>query len=268
MDTEIILSSRQNPRIRYFRSLHDRKTSEREGVLTVEGVRLCEEAFKSGYLPRLLIYTNSKKALVSEWSERFAFSENTEKIIVTEELMAYAMSTVNPQGVAAVVDAPDLLGPIPVMGMDLYLITDGVSDPGNLGTMIRTADAFAFSAVILSNDSVDPFNEKAIRASMGSCFHVPIIRAGSIADICLIIKRMGVKLIASHLDGDSVEDNRISFPAALVIGNEARGIGDECLRECDIIVKIPMPGSAESLNAASACSILSYVLAKARERSI
>jgi len=134
--------------------------------------------------------------------------------------------------------------------------------------MIRTADAFAFSAVILSNNSVDPFNDKAIRASMGSCFHVPIIRAGSTADICLIIKRMGVQLIASHLDGNSIEDTRISFPAALVIGNEAWGISDECLRECDTIVKIPMPGSAESLNAASACSILSYVLTKTKEQGI
>ena len=264
MDDEVILSSRQNPRMKYFRSLHDRKTAQREGVVVVEGVRLCEEAFGSGLVPLMLVYTINRKALVSEWSERFAFPDRTERIAVSVELMDQALLTVNPQGVAAVVVAPKQIGSIPVHGDDLYLVADGISDPGNLGTMIRTADALAFSAVILSEDSVDPFNEKAIRASMGSCFHVPIVRSGSIGEICLIIKRMGVQLIASHLSGETVETARFRFPAALVIGNEARGIGEECRRECDIMVKIPMPGAAESLNAASACAILSYILARTK----
>ncbi len=267
MDEETVITSRQNPRIKYFCSLRDRKTAQKEGVVRIEGVRLCEEALRSGLLPRMLIYTPNCQALVPEWSERFALPESTERILVSEDLMEKISSTVNPQGISAVVEAPDLNGPIPADSRALYLVADGVSDPGNLGTMIRTADAFAFTAVILSADCVDPYNEKAIRASMGSCFHVPIIRAGSIGDLCLLIKKMGVQLVASHLSGDPPDSSRFRYPAAIVVGNEARGIGEECIRECDMMIKIPMPGAAESLNAASACAILSYILDQGRSEA-
>jgi TrmH family RNA methyltransferase len=264
VNDEVIITSRQNPRIKYFHSLHDRRTAQQEGVVLIEGVRLCEEALQSGLMPRMFIYTTNCQALAPEWSERFALPASTEWILVSGDLMEKISSTVNPQGIAAVVEAPDVSGPIPTSGQALYLVADGISDPGNLGTMIRTADAFAFSAVILSPDCVDPFNEKAIRASMGSCFHVPIIRAGTMGEICLLIKRMGVQLIASHLSGDPPESSLFRYPAALVIGNEARGVSEDCVRECDMMVKIPMPGAAESLNAASACAILSFVLAQGR----
>ena len=264
MSDEVIVTSRQNPRVKYFHSLHDRRTAQRESVVLVEGVRLCEEALQSGLLPRMLIYTHNCQALALEWGERFSLPEQKEQIKVSDDLMEKISSTVNPQGIAAVLEAPDTSGAIPFQKNALYLVADAISDPGNLGTMIRTADAFAFSAVILSSDCVDPFNEKAIRSSMGSCFHVPIVRGGTMGEICLLIKRMGVQLIASHLSGNEVETARFRFPAALVIGNEARGISEECKRECDIMVKIPMPGAAESLNAASACAILSYILAQDR----
>ncbi|MBN1891547.1 MAG: RNA methyltransferase [Clostridiales bacterium] len=267
MSEEVALTSRQNPRIKYFRSLHDRKKAQREGVLLVEGVRLLEEALQSGLVPQMLIFTKNRQSLALEWSERFSFSKKAKMLLVSDELMKKTVSTLHPQGIAAVVAAPETAGSIPASGNDLYLISDGVSDPGNMGTMIRTADAFAFSAVILSSDSVDPFNEKAIRASMGSCFHIPIIRLGSIGEICLIIKRMGVQLIASHLSGRSLSSVGFRFPAGLVVGNEARGISRECLDQCDMMVKIPMPGAAESLNAASAHAILSYLLRREEEKT-
>lgn len=267
MNEEAVLTSRQNPRIKYFRSLHDRQKARREGVLLVEGVRLLEEALRSGLVPRMLIFTGNRQSLALEWSERFAFAGKAEMLLVSDELMEKSVSTLHPQGIAAVIEAPKTSGSVPASGNDLYLISDGVSDPGNMGTMIRTADAFAFSAVILSSDSVDPFNEKAIRASMGSCFHIPIIRLGSIGEICLIIKRMGVQLIASHLAGRPVSSAEFRFPVGLVIGNEARGISRECLDQCDMMVKIPMPGAAESLNAASAHAILSYLLRRDEEKS-
>jgi TrmH family RNA methyltransferase len=261
---DIFITSRTNPRLRYIRSLHDRKTADHEGVVFVEGVRLCEDAFQSGLTPEILIFSENMRTLASEWCKRFDFSSEIERIMIPEEFIAKMMSTVHPQGIAAVIHAPDLNDVIPLTGKDLYFVLEGISDPGNLGTIIRTADAFAFSAVILTGDTVDPFNEKVLRASMGSCFHVPICRFSSISEICLKLKSMGVQLIASHLSGTDVNDMEVSYPAALFVGNEARGLSEECTQKCDIIVKIPMPGDAESLNAASAASIIAYSLSSGR----
>lgn len=265
---ETYITSRHNPRIKFFRLLHDRKTARREGIVLVEGVRLCNEAFLSGMIPRMLVYVKDRQTLALEWSGRFAFPEDTEMLCVSEDIMEHAFMTVHPQGIAAVIEAPDFSRTLPFSENALYMVSDGISDPGNLGTIIRTADAFHFSAVILSDDTVDPFNEKAIRASMGSCFHVPIVLLDSIGEINLKIKGMGVQLIASRLDGDSIEDVQFSFPAALVVGNEARGVSDELNKMCDLTVKIPMPGAAESLNAASAFAILAYVLDQKRSESL
>ena len=142
----------------------------------------------------------------------------------------------------------------------MYLVCEDTSDPGNLGTMIRMADAFDFSAVILTDGTVYPFNEKAIRSSMGSCFHIPIVFYKTIEEICFHLNKMGVQLIASHLSGELLPAVAFTFPCAVFIGNESRGLTDTCRELCDISVKIPMTGRAESLNASHAASILGYVI--------
>ena len=126
--------------------------------------------------------------------------------------------------------------------------------------MIRMADAFAFTAVILTKGTVDPFNEKVLRASMGSCFHIPIVFFPTISAICEKLRESGVQLIGTHLNGEPLPSAVINMPAAVFIGNEARGLSKECSDLCDVRVKIPMPGHAESLNASSAASILGYEL--------
>jgi len=254
------ITSRDNPQYRYVRSLHDRKVAEREGVVFLEGVRLCEDALLSRLDPLLILFSRDRQALVADWCERFSVSEEVQLVSMPTALFERLGSTQNPQGVAIVVKSPLLSGDIPSRGRDIYLVCEETSDPGNLGTMIRMADAFDFSAVLLAAGTVDPFNEKVIRASMGSCFHIPIIRFQTIDEICLHLKEMGVKLIASHLNGQLLPEVTCSFPCALFIGNEARGLSDSCADMCDLLVKIPMPGKAESLNASSAASILGYVI--------
>lgn len=256
--------SKDNEQYRYVKSLHDRKTAEREGVVFLEGVRLCEDALISGLNPLMVLFSDEKQALVANWCERFSFPENTLMLSMPEVLFCRLGSTKNPQGVALVVQSPLLSGIIPARGNDLYLVCEGTADPGNLGTMIRMADAFDFTAVLVTAGTVDPFNEKVLRASMGSCFHIPIAVYDSIDEICSELRKNGVQLIASHLKGEPLPEAVFSFPSALLIGNEARGLTDACSGRCDILVKIPMPGKAESLNAASAASILGYVLSSRR----
>jgi TrmH family RNA methyltransferase len=255
-----VISSRENRQFRYVKSLHSRKTAEQDGVVFLEGMRLCEDALLSGLKPVMILFSDTKKALASDWCERFSVPSDTEFLSMTQDLFERLAGTENPQGVAMLVKSPLLEQEIPVRGNDLYLVCEGTSDPGNLGTMIRMADAFAFTAVILTEGTVDPFNEKVLRASMGSCFHIPIVSFPTISAICENLRINGVQLIGTHLNGEPLPSAEISFPAAVFIGNEARGLSQECADLCDVLVKIPMPGHAESLNAASAASILGYEL--------
>jgi len=254
------ITSKDNTQYRYVRSLHDRRNAQRDGVVFLEGVRLCEDALLSGLDPVMILFTSEKEALVADWCGRFLIPENVQLLSMPSSLFDKLGSTKNPQGVALIVSSPKQPGEIPVQGNDLYLVCEETSDPGNLGTMIRMADAFAFSAVILTAGTVDPFNEKAIRSSMGSCFHIPILIFENINEICIQMKKIDVQLIASHLKGKSLSTTVCTFPCAVFIGNEARGLTEECIELCDLLVKIPMPGKAESLNASSAASILGYVL--------
>ena len=260
-----VITSKDNPQYRYVKSLHERKRAEHEGVVFLEGVRLCEDALISGLEPVQILFSEDKQALVANWCERFALPENTPLYSLPEQLFARLGSTQTPQGVAIVVKSPLLSGELPVEENAMYLVCEGTSDPGNMGTMIRMADAFAFTAVLITEGTVDPFNEKAIRASMGSCFHIPIALFPSAEQLCSYLREKGVQLIASHLKGMALPEAEFSFPAALFIGNEARGLTEACAEACDMLVKIPMPGRAESLNASSAASILGYVLSSQRK---
>jgi len=260
------ITSKDNIQFRYVRSLHDRKNAEREGVVFLEGVRLCEDALLSGLKPIMVLFSSEKEALAAIWRERFSFSDEVQLFSMPAALFARLGSTKNPQGVALVVKSPIHLGELPQRGNDLYLVCEETSDPGNLGTMIRMADAFDFTAVLLTSGSVDPFNEKAIRSSMGSCFHIPVMLFKTIDEICFELRNNGVQLVASHLKGMSLPAAAYTFPCAIFIGNEARGLTDTCTDLCDLLVRIPMPGKAESLNASSAASILGYVISSQRQK--
>lgn len=260
------ITSKENTQYRYVRSLHDRKNAQRDGVVFLEGVRLCEDALVSGLKPIMILFSSEKEALVADWCGRFTFSDDVQLLSMPAVLFDKLGSTKNPQGVALVIKSPLAAGEIPERGKDIYLVCEETADPGNLGTMIRIADAFDFTAVLIVGGTVDPFNEKVIRSSMGSCFHIPIIFYKTIEEICFQFKKMGVQLIASHLKGESLPTVACTFPCALFIGNEARGLSDTCTNLCDLLVKIPMPGKAESLNASSAASILAYVVSNQRNQ--
>jgi len=254
------ISGKDNPIYRFVKSLHDNRTAAKEGLLFLEGIRLCEDALSHGYTPVYILCSTDEKALAHSWSERFCVPEDTVLVSMPEHLFAKLGSTNHPQGIAIVIKMPVSPEILPVQGRDMYLLCENTSDPGNLGTMIRTADAFGFSAVLITSGTVDPFNEKVIRASMGSCFHIPIMRFETIRDACLHLKEFGVELIASHLDGEPLPGATFRYPVAVVVGNEAHGLSDECSAMCDRKIKIPMPGHAESLNASVAFSIFGYAL--------
>ena len=264
----ISLSGKDNPRVKELVRLR----KERGNKVFIEGTRLCEDALESGVAVDRLIFTEDRKELVSGWYGLFeCLNDGCEFMLVTDDVFRKISSTVNPQGVAMVVLEPDIYDqeilalPSDGSGKDVYLAAEAVQDPGNLGTMIRTADAFAFSAVILLPGTCDPFSDKVLRASMGSVWHIPIVKCNNKDDLFVYLNEHGISSYAMHLNGVELDEGDLSLPAAYFIGNEGKGLSEETSSRCDKLLKIPMPGKAESLNAAAAASIMGYVFSRKRD---
>jgi TrmH family RNA methyltransferase len=250
-----MITSLANPKIKAARALHQRKARYRERQFLIEGVRLTEDALRAGIVPALVFYTvamtESERCAALLESLRAAGAPVEE---VSEALMPAITDTVTPQGIAAIV--PFVERP-PSPDSDLVLVVDGLSDPGNLGTLLRTAEAAGLGQVILAPRTVDVYSPKVVRAAMGAHFHLALTVARTWADV------------AGALAGFPtwVADVQAAFPyyavdwtgrAALIVGSEAHGPGDDARRLATGTVGIPMPGPAESLNAAVAAAIILF----------
>ncbi len=259
-----LITSRDNPKIRLFASMHDRRKASREGLVYIEGMRLCEDALRSGVIPVNWICIESRFDMCERWREEFAIESPL--TVTNESCFSKISSTVNPQGVAMLVREPESEDGFPQRedGKDIFVVLENLQDPGNMGTIIRMADAFDFNAVIMTEGCVDPYNEKVLRSSMGSVWHIPLIRRSSSEEVISELKSRGVSCMAADLKGDTLDTSVIELPAAYFIGNEGSGLKDSTSVACDKKVKIPMPGKAESLNAASAASIIGFVLSSKR----
>lgn len=259
-----IIKSKDNPKVKRYALLHDRRKASKESLVFIEGVRLCEDALLSGIRPMSVAFSENRADLLSSWEKEYDLQ--CEKLIMTQECFGKICSTVNPQGVAMLVRMPDLNGDIPVRGhgKDLYVVLEDLQDPGNLGTIIRMADAFDMTAVIMTGNTADPFNEKVLRASMGSVWHIPLITVKDASDALTFFSRNGIMTVATALDGAPLEKAPLHLPAAFFVGNEGAGMKAETIASCDVKVRIRMDGKAESLNAASAASITGYILASLR----
>lgn len=256
-----LIRSKDNNQIKYFALMHDRKKASKEGVIFIEGVRLCEDAIISGVIPEKIVCTEDRLDTVKSWE--MLNSTDVQVTLTTKECFAKIASTVNPQGVAMIVREPEVKATIPSRGdKDVFVVLEEIQDPGNLGTIIRMADAFDFTAVIITEGTVDPYNEKVLRSSMGSIWHIPVIKFKNSDEIITTLKARGVSLIATDLNGKLLDEKNLTLPAAYFIGNEGNGLRNETSDACDCKIKIPMPGKAESLNAASAASIVGFVLSR------
>ncbi|MCL5056836.1 MAG: RNA methyltransferase [Actinobacteria bacterium] len=271
MDT---VTSSQNPFIKYLGKLKNRRFREREGKFLIEGARFVEEALKSGWPVESLICSgdfqeSGRWAGIAAAAQRLAIRV----IPVTGKLMKELASTETPQGVMALCGmkswrVEDILNGRPGRGEGrntLVVVADGVSDPGNLGTIIRSADAFGADGAVLTRGTVDPYNSKALRSTMGSVFHIPVVGGADPAEIYRGLSDKGVALLVGVPEGGvPVSRLDLSGPLALVVGSEAEGPSRELHSLPHEKATIPMPGGAESLNAAVAASIMLYEAARQR----
>jgi TrmH family RNA methyltransferase len=251
------IESRQNGRVKELRAALARTGRSPEGLVAIEGEHLVQEALRS----RLRFAT---VFLREGYSPAYELPD-VEHLLLSADVFASAVSTEEPQGIAALVHAPtfsaDALFPA---ATPLVLVLAGLQDPGNVGTLIRSAEAFGASGVLLLPGTASPWNPKALRASAGSAFRVPMLTIAE-ADALSLLHDKGVPALAAVVHGGvPVAEARLAEPAALLIGNEGAGLSPALLAAADRRITIPTPGPVESLNAAIAGSLLLYEAAKQR----
>ncbi len=258
------IQSSQNNTIKEIKALHLKKNRDAGGLYFVEGIRFVSEAVDNGQ--------DIIKAIVSEKLESLnGGKELLERIegvcrdisLVPEKLFAEVSDTQSPQGILAVLEKRDFSLREVISAGKSAVVLDSLQDPGNVGTIIRTADAAGISAVLMTKGCVDLYSPKVLRSTMGSVFHMPIFEGLNIAETIELLKNAGYRVIASHLDGrNNYYDEELTGRSAIIVGNEANGISDETSALADRLVKIPMPGKAESLNASVAASIMIYEIVR------
>lgn len=238
--------------------LHRHTGRRRAARFLAEGPNLVEAALRRGLVSEVFATEIA--------AQRFAELLAGAPVEVVTEKAAKALSdTVTPVGLVAVCTMPDTsLDNVLAGGPRLVAVPVGISEPGNAGTLIRVADAMGADAVVLAGDSVDPYNGKCLRASAGSIFAIPVISDPDAVAVLTQLKRAGLQVLATRLDGEvSLDDVDLSAPTAWLFGPEAHGLPPDVAELATAGVRIPMPGSAESLNVASAAAICLYQSARA-----
>lgn len=251
-----ILYSKDNSTIIDIKKLKEKKHRTAENKFLVEGFRFVIEALESDFLVPLVFISEGQIAKCEKFNIYDKIQSCTEVVYVKDSLFNTLVATDTPQGIGAIVINKH--HKVEKESVGLYLLVDGVQDPGNLGTIIRTADAAGALGVILLKGTVDPYNEKTLRSTMGSIFHIPIIMCDQL-DIINSLIDSGFKLVVSSLEAENnFFQERLSGKIIMTVGNEGYGVSKEIQLMADIRVKIPMPGKAESLNVAIASSIMIY----------
>lgn len=241
-----MITSVKNQQIKTWAKLKQRKYRKEQGLFIVEGEHLVEEALKSDWeLETIVIKEN--------FEPNFDLSNHLVEAI-SDHVFAHLSETKTPQGILAIVKMREE----EEYKKNRLLILDAVQDPGNLGTMIRTADAAGFDAIILGGGTVDLYNDKVIRASQGSIFHIPIIEL-SLETAVDQLKESGVSICASTLER-AVPVQTIEWPeqVGLIVGNEGSGVNQTLIEKSDLLVHIPIYGKAESLNVSIAAGVMMY----------
>jgi TrmH family RNA methyltransferase len=261
------VASRQNPLVRDLRRAFARGETTADGSCAIESVRLMEEAIRSGLRFRAVFFRQSSLAVADRLLPQIA--AQVETVLLPNEIFDSAVATETPQGVAALAKVrsftlDDVLRPY----QPLVLVLNGIQDPGNLGTMLRSAEAFGASGVLLGEGTVSQFNSKAVRASAGSLFRLPVLGV-KLEEVIPGLRAAGVRLVATSSHGGTPADQaNLASPLAFFIGKEGSGLPRDLISQMDDTVVVPHLGQVESLNAAVAASVLLYEAARQRRVGI
>ncbi len=265
-----MLENPRSPRVRAVAKLTKRSARQETGLFLLEGPQAAREAL--AFRPDTLVELFATPTAMERHQDirEAARDADLEVVFTTEAVLDAMADTVTPQGIVAVArQSPTSLKDVFAASPSLIAICEEVRDPGNLGTIIRAADAAGADAVVLTGRTVDPYNPKVVRATTGSLFHLPVAVG---ADLSITIERAhaaGLQVIAADIGGEDFLARRdvLAEPTAWLFGNEARGLEDDALRLVDVSLRLPIYGRAESLNLATAASVCLYETAFAQRGS-
>ncbi|MBH1998234.1 MAG: RNA methyltransferase [Sphingomonadaceae bacterium] len=261
-----------NPLVKRVRSLREKKFRKMEGLFLAEGLRILTEAREEGVLPEMLFHAGSTHPLAVELIAAMEAAGGEaagyDVIETTPDILSKISGKDNAQAVVGVYR--DRLAPLPQLDRtkaDIWIVAQSLRDPGNLGTILRTGDAVGAGGLILIDDCVDPFSVESVRASMGALFTQSITQARWPEFMTWLRagpgELIGTSLKASH----DYQEPRYASPSFLLVGNEAQGLPEAYEAECDLLVKMPMLGKADSLNAAVATAVMAYELLNQKRKA-
>ena len=246
------IESKNNNLFKEIKKLKEKKHRIKSNKYLIEGLRFVEEAIKSKVSIDSIIFTESFKEKNPDLFLKI--NENIKLIQMNEALLKQLCSTENPQGIVGVINMQNK----ELKSGELVVLVDKVQDPGNMGTIIRTAHAAGAAGIVMTKGTVDIYNDKTLRSTMGSIFYIPIVEDDSL-DFVKSLNKEGYKLVVSSIQGkNNFFEENLQGKDMIAVGNEGNGVSDEVYDIADIKVKIPMPGEAESLNVAVATSIMIY----------
>lgn len=268
----IVITSTDNPTVKLVRALGKRRDRQRERAFVVEGLRLLDDALRAGGAPRAVLFAREilgagdlvDRVLIRLGELQERVGHTIRLLEVTPEVLHSVAETETPQGIVAVFPFVEQRPPLP--GTPLVAIADGVRDPGNLGTLLRTALGAGATAFFTTARTVDAYNPKVVRAAMGAHFRLPL-RTNLGWEALVAELGSGVRLLGAAVGGD-LDYGTVdwSTPVALVIGNEDRGLSVEARAQCAELVTIPLHGGLESLNVAIAGAAMLFEAARQRRQ--
>lgn len=259
----------KSPRVRRVAALARKKDRQASGRFLVEGPQAVRELL--AHRPDLaeVVYATMGTEPWQHELDRLASDQGIEVERVTDAVLAAMSETVHPQGVVAVARIEQRALDAALEGARLVVILHEVRDPGNAGTVLRAADAAGADAVVFAGQSIDPWHPKVVRSTTGSLFHLPVTVAPTLEAATDGVRAAGLAVVAADVGGDELTDGaaELAAPVAWVFGNEARGLDAEALGLADRALRLPIYGQAESLNLATAASVLLYLTAFAQRRA-
>ena len=259
-----IITSKSNPTVMRVRSLTEKKYRDEYGLFRTDGVKLAAELFSHGIVPELVLFKeSSKEKVLSRIGENFP---DCDAVVLSDAVFDRVSEEKSPEGIICEVKHLDNHGKIATINKDTLffhvneriILLESVRDPGNLGTVIRSAAALGANSIIISSDCADIYNPKTVRASMGAIFGINVLTSEDLALTVTELRKVGRKVFAAALDRNAMALDRVRLEEGdcFVVGNEGHGLSQAVLDVCDAKVFIPISVGAESLNAAIAASIL------------
>jgi TrmH family RNA methyltransferase len=256
---ETVVTSRSNARVKQLRAAFNGHARLSGGLVAIEGEHLLTEALRSGVVLKTVFLSERREVPK-------IVPHGVEVLRLTDEIFSSLADTQSPQGIAALIEPLVHTLDTVIVGMPLILLAAGLQDPGNLGTLVRSAEAFGATSVLTTPGTVSAWNQKALRASVGSVFRIPVVPVSSEEVASLKNQKVGLLAAVGAADRGVIPAQEMDFtqPCAILIGNEGAGLSPDWLEMADARVTIPYPGPVESLNAAIAGSLLLYEASRQR----